>query len=166
MLRTAFLSSTAKDLATYRDAVYRGIQCMDGWKCVGMEDFGARDQSPDDFCRTRVASCDVYLGLIGHLYGSSPPGSDKSFTEREYDAALAAGRPRLLFVAPDDFALPASLRESDTNSEKQMAFRKRINKERVRANFQSPDDLARAVVTAIRNWEQGKTAQPEPDRVS
>lgn len=121
MTKTAFLSSTAKDLAEHREAVYRGIQRMDGWKCIRMEDFGARDDTPDEFCRGQAAACDVFVGLVGHLYGSSPPGSDESFTVREYNAAGEAGRPRLIFVAPDDFPLAASLREADEHSRKQLA---------------------------------------------
>src|SRR6266496_3163953 len=103
MSHAAFLSSTAKDLSVYRDAVYRGIQRMDGWKCIRMEDFGARDETPDDLCRQQAAAYDVFVCVVGHLYGSCPPGSDESFTEREYNAATAAGRPRLIFIAPDDF---------------------------------------------------------------
>ena len=167
MSKTAFLSSTAKDLAEHREAVHRGIQRMDGWKCIRMEDFGARDDSPDEFCRGQAASCHVFVGLVGHLYGSSPPGCDESFTIREYNAACEAGRPRLIFVAPDDFPLPASLRETDEKSRKQLAFRSRVGEERIRASFHSPDDLALAVVTALRNWERGNTvAQPETASVT
>jgi hypothetical protein len=162
MTKTAFLSSTAKDLAEYREAVYGGIQRMDGWKCIRMEDFGARDNTPDEFCRAQVAACDVFVGVVGHLYGSSPPCSDESFTEREYNAAAQAGRPRFIFVAPDDFPLSATLRETDEKSRKQKAFRHRVTAERIRASFQSPEDLALAVVTALRNWELApNAAQPE-----
>ena len=84
----AFLSSTAKDLKDHRTAAAQAIRRMDGWECVQMEDFGARDALPDDFCRARVSECDVFVGLVGHLYGSSPPGQSISFTEREYDAAV------------------------------------------------------------------------------
>jgi hypothetical protein len=107
------------------------------------------------------------VGIVGHLYGSSPPGSAESFTEREYNAAFEACRPRLIFVAPDDFPLLASLREDDPKSLKQQAFRKRVSIERVREHFHSPDDLALAVVTALRNWERESTpAQSEPAAVA
>ncbi|HYX24048.1 MAG TPA: DUF4062 domain-containing protein, partial [Thermoanaerobaculia bacterium] len=74
-VRHVFLSSTAKDLGPYRDAVFRAISGLDGFHCVRMEDFGARDWEADDFCRAKVSECDVFVGLIGHLYGSSPPES-------------------------------------------------------------------------------------------
>ena len=39
-MKTAFLSSTAKDLAEYRDAAYQAIEGLDDWHCRRMEDFG------------------------------------------------------------------------------------------------------------------------------
>jgi hypothetical protein len=153
MTKSAFLSSTARDLWAYRDAVYDAIQHLDGWKCIRMEDFGARDRSPDGYCREQVAASDVFVGVIGQMYGSSPPEGNYSFTEGEYDAAKKAGVPRLIFVTPDDIPLPASLRESDENHSKQQAFRKLVHAERIPDEFQSAEKLALAVVTALRNWE-------------
>ena len=99
-IKTAFLSSTARDLAKHREEVYRAIEGLIGYHCVRMEDFGARDKVADEFCRAKVAECDLLVGIVGHLYGSCPPGSEQSFTEREYEAAVAAGIPRLMFLAP------------------------------------------------------------------
>jgi tetratricopeptide (TPR) repeat protein len=157
-IRTVFLSSTARDLAEYRQAATEAINGLDGYKCVRMEDFGARDWEADDFCRAKVAGCDLFVGVVGHLYGSCPEGSEHSYTEREYEAAIAAGMPRLMFIAPENFPLPASLIEPDEKRRKQRAFRDRVNAERIRDEFTSPDDLARRVVQAIRNWEQEQAA--------
>jgi hypothetical protein len=153
-MKTAFLSSTAKDLQEHRQAAYRAIQTLDGWKCVRMEDFGARDSQADDFCRKRVSECDVFVGILGHLYGSSPPGEPVSFTEREYQAAFSTNRPRFLFVAPDDFRIPFSLLEDDEKRRRQEAFRARVDSEQIRDTFVSPDDLATRIISALRNWEQ------------
>jgi hypothetical protein len=46
--KIVFLSSTAKDLSAYREAVYRAIEGLDGYHCVRMEDFGAGDQDAAD----------------------------------------------------------------------------------------------------------------------
>jgi HEAT repeat protein len=53
-----------------------------------MEDFGARDKMTDEFCHSKVAECDLFVGIVGHYFGSCPKGSDKSYTQQEYDAAL------------------------------------------------------------------------------
>jgi formylglycine-generating enzyme required for sulfatase activity/energy-coupling factor transporter ATP-binding protein EcfA2 len=157
-VRHVFLSSTARDLGPYRDAVYKAISGLDGFHCVRMEDFGARDWAADDFCRTKVAECDVFVGLIGHLYGSSPPGSKTSYTEREYEAAEKKGLPLLLFLASEDLPIPPTLREKDVLWKRQQRFRTRVGKDRVVAFFNVPDALATKVITALHHLE------PEQER--
>ncbi|MFY9824685.1 MAG: SUMF1/EgtB/PvdO family nonheme iron enzyme [Thermoanaerobaculia bacterium] len=159
-VRHVFLSSTANDLGPYRDAVYKAISGLDDFHCVRMEDFGARDWEADDFCRAKVAECDVFIGLIGHLYGSSPSGSSTSFTEREYEAAEAAKMPRLLCVASDDLPLPPKLREPDSLFERQQRFRERVGKGRVVAFFNAPDSLATQVTAALHHLKPEKSKAP------
>ena len=159
--KKAFLSSTGRDLAEHREAAYHAIEKLDGWHCVRMEDFGARDWDADEFCRAKVTECDVLVGVVGHMHGDSPKGKQRSYTEREYDAAVEANKPRLMFVALENFPLAADLIEPDRKRKRQREFRKRVNSERVRASFRSPDDLARGIATAIHNWEQEQAAHPE-----
>ncbi len=59
-----------------------------------------------------------------------------------------------MFLAPDDFLLPASLREDDEQRAKQKAFRARIDKERVRASFVTPADLVIAVLKALHELDR------------
>ena len=153
-MKTVFLSSTGRDLSAYRDTAYEAVEGLDGYHCVRMEDFGARNWGADGFDRAKVGECDVFVGILGHCYGSCPEGTEQSFTEREYEAAIAANLPRLMFLAPEDFPLPASLIEPDEKRVRQHAFRERVSAERIRDTFTSPEDLARRVVSAIRNWEQ------------
>jgi len=167
-VKTVFLSSTGKDLAAYREAAGDAINALDGYKCIRMEEFGARDAMADDFCQAKVKECDVFVGILGHCYGSSPKGSEKSYTEQEYDAAIATGKPRLMFLAPEDFPLPAHLVEPDERRKKQRAFRERVSAERIRDTFSTPDDLTWRVVQAIHNWELQQAAvdqRPAPTRV-
>lgn len=154
-VRTVFLSSTARDLADYREKVFSSIDGLDGYACVRMEKFGARAWEASEFCRAKVLECDILVGIVGHLYGSSPAGSERSYTEIEYDAA--APEKRLMFMASEKFPLPADLRESDGQQARQRAFRDRVNQAGIRATFQNPDELAVEVLKSIRNWE-GDTA--------
>jgi len=101
-MHQVFLSSTAKDLAAFREVACKAISGLDGFHCVRMEDFGAGDAQADEFCRQRIAECQVAVFLVGLCYGSAPSGSDSSYTEREYQAAEAAGVPRLVFLSDDD----------------------------------------------------------------
>jgi len=152
-----FLSSTARDLQTYRDAVYQAIQRLDGYQCVRMEDFGARSGTPEEYCREVVSQCDMFVGILGHLYGSSPKGATRSFTQLEYDAAVVCEKPRLMFVATDGVGLEVEP-ESEEQASAQRAFRKDVREDRVAAwSFKNPDALATLVITAIQN----QAAAPE-----
>ena len=163
---TVFLSSTSTDLLDHRAAVYRAIQSLDGYKCVRMEDFGARDCEPEEFCRKTVRNCDVFVGIVGLLYGSCPPGSDRSFTELEYEAAVEERKPRLIFLAPETFSLPGTLREDDDKQKQQQIFRARMDDERVRCSFTSSDDLATQALAALHNLKQGLQWSPESSVLS
>jgi hypothetical protein len=121
-----FLSSTSRDLDAYREAVHRAIDGLPGFTLVKMEDFGARDANAKDLCEGLVRECDLLVGLMGHYYGSCPPGDTTSFTELEYRTATAAGLARLMFVVPDDFPIPARLRESDASFDQQQRFRQEV----------------------------------------
>ena len=153
-----FLSSTGKDLADHRDAVYAAVETVDDYHCVRMEEFGARNQSPEEICRQKVSECDVYVGIIGHLYGSCPPGKDQSYTRIEYGTAEATKMPMLLFVAPDDFPIRAEIQEEDGKRAKQQEFRCLVDRKHMRSEFASPSDLATKVLAALRNQEK---RQPE-----
>lgn len=157
-MRTVFLSSTAKDLSQCRDEVYTAISRLAGYHCVRMEDFGAWDITPVDICRKAVANCDVFLCLVGPLFGSQCPDG-MSFTQAEYQAAIDAELPRLIFMTSEDFPLPANQFETDTLRACQAAFREKVRSERVRDDFSSTTELAKKVVVAILNWENGLRGQ-------
>jgi hypothetical protein len=163
-MRQVFLSSTARDLQEYRNAVFEAIQKCDGWHVVRMEDFGARAEMTDEFCRAKVAECDLFVGIVGHYFGSNPKGSKKSYTQQEYDAAVEINKPRLMFVTPDDFSTPANLRESTKKYKLQQEFRKRVQETQPCPSFSSQQDLATKVVTAIRNHENAPDFAAEEKR--
>src|SRR5262245_8202266 len=153
-----FLSSTAKDLAAYREAVDRVIRDLREFYCFPMENFGAQDAPPSDFCRDEIGRCDVFVAIIGHCYGSRPTRHGDSFTHAEYAAAVAAAKPRLVFVAPEDFPTPANLIRamSPADHEAQRVFREQALAERVAGTFGDPPGLAKSVVTALSNWRMAK----------
>src|SRR5689334_20506891 len=104
MTTKVFLSSTAKDLREHREGVYKGLRRLEGFQCVRMEDWGADERPPRALCEQRVRETGLFVGILGHCYGSRPPDDPRSYTEIEYDTARGAGLPCLMFVAPDDFA--------------------------------------------------------------
>ena len=152
MVYKVFLSSTSKDLAAHRQAVERAISGLEGFAPIAMENFGARDATASEIDEAKVHACDVFIGLVGHCYGSSPKDDPTSYTEQEFDLASALSRPRLMLVASDEFRLPASLREPEEKHRRQVAFRARVLEGRVVAMFDDPAGLAGLVIQALHNW--------------
>lgn len=138
---TIFLSSTSRDLAQSREAAYRAMEGLHGYHCVRMEDFGSWDEAPDDFCRAKVAECDLFVCIAGPLYGSRSPAG-QSNTEREFDAAIEHKKPCLVFMTADDFPLAANLIESDEERKCQLAFRQRISTGRIITRFSTPEQVS------------------------
>jgi Domain of unknown function (DUF4062)/inactive STAND len=166
-VRKIFLSSTARDFGECCKELARVLNALEGWHCVWMEDFSASDATSVEYCQKRVQQCDVYVGVIGTLYGSSPPYSDISFTQHEYEAAVTKGMPRLIFLTREDFRIPANLRDTDMNREAQQKFRERVCQERMVKFFDDPKDLRAHVIASLFHLaeETGETARP-PSRGS
>lgn len=147
-----FLSSTSKDLQPYRREVIEVLRKSAVFKVVAMEDFTASDTWPKDYCIEAVKSCDIFVGILGHLYGYIPPGDQTSITEQEHDVAVGAGLKRLMFVANEQVLVKPTLLRADTAPEKQDAFRKRVLESRmVEMGWVTPDELAALVTTALSN---------------
>ncbi len=150
-----FLSSTAMDLAEYREAVHKRLMRTKLFVCVRQEDFGAQNAGAIEFCRKQAQAADMFVGLIGLRRGWEPDGDNekRSITEMEHDWARDAGRPRYLWVAPDNIPVPGHMRESDEQYERQVAFRKRImgGGERIvsQKGFGSPELLASEIVEQL-----------------
>src|ERR1700691_97921 len=155
-LRQVFLSSTGADLRTYREAANAVLHKLDGWHCIRMENFGAQTCDVNTFCQTEANKCDLFIGIIGLRFGDGPEGTKRSFTQCEYDAAVEAKLPRLLFLTPEDFPVAGNLREPERKLDAQDAFRKAIRDEKriLSIGFTSPHELTTQIVTAIRNWER------------
>ncbi len=150
-MKKVFLSSTAKDLGSYREAVYEAIHGLDGFHCVRMEDFGSRSERSDDFCRQKVEECDLFIGLVGLCYGSTPLDSEDSYTVQEYKAAVGAGTVILMFMSEDNFFYQGVYRETDDLWKKQDEFRKHVISQSTVAFFTEPQKLASDVRQAIHN---------------
>lgn len=150
---TVFLSSTAKDLTAFRNAVHARLSKLEYFRCIWQEHFDAQDAQAYDYCRDEAKKADIYIGLIGMRRGWEPKQdtANRSITELEHDWAEEAGRPRLIYVAPDTFPVPGNLHESKAEHRRQLAFRQRMMVERVvsQAGFESPDLLAATIAERV-----------------
>jgi hypothetical protein len=166
MIQKAFISSTKIDLLRYREAVKDALIKNDCFP-VEMEDFGARDVDPVTGCLRLVAESQLFVGIYAWRYGFVPPGATRSITAEELAQARRLGKPCFCFVVDESFAWPpdpAVPEESPASREALAAFKSSLRGERMVASFTTPEQLALAVVTALRRWEQAQAAAPPPER--
>jgi tetratricopeptide (TPR) repeat protein len=154
-----FLSSTGHDLRLHREAAFRALQGMDH-QCVRMEDFHFAAIKIKDFDDQRIAVCDLFVILLGQLYGTCPEDCEKSYTEMEYETAVKLKKPYFLFLSDEDHPL-TTIREPDAQNENLRAFRQRAAG-LIRNSFTTPEDLATHIVQAIHNWQQTADRPNQP----
>jgi hypothetical protein len=108
----------------------------------GMEMFPAADDDAWTLIRRIIDGCDYYLLVIAGKYGSVDPSSGLSYTEMEYDYAVAASKPVMAFLYKDVDGLRADQCEStDEGREKYNNFRQKVQKAKHVKYWKSLDDL-------------------------
>jgi nucleoside 2-deoxyribosyltransferase len=101
-----FVSSTYEDLREERAAVEKGLLQIDCFP-VGMELFPAADEETWEFIKSQIDDSDYYVVVAAGRYGSQGPDGI-SFTEMEYDYAIAQKKPTIGFVHADG-VVPAAV---------------------------------------------------------
>jgi hypothetical protein len=100
--QAAFISSVMSELGPERQAVAGVLEDI-GIRPVWFEEFGGRDDDPEEAYRHEVRRSAIYIGLIGELYGKRLR-SGFSATHEEYEEAVAGGKRLSVWVkepAPD-----------------------------------------------------------------
>jgi hypothetical protein len=131
--QSAFISSVMSELAEHRRAVADVLEDA-GARPVWFEEFGGRDDDPEDAYRSEVARSDIYLGLIGERYGKKLK-TGFSATHEEYEEAIAGGKHISLWVMD-----PAPDRDGNANR-----FLDDLRLFHTYGRFSGPSDLAQRV---------------------
>jgi Domain of unknown function (DUF4062) len=118
-----------------------------GHAVADMAYFAARDVRPADYCVSMVARANVYVGVIGHRYGSIVPDQPhQSFTELEFEAATALGMPRLVYLIGEHAPALPRTRQPAEDRARQEAFRRRLLRAGLTvASVDTPGDLQVAI---------------------
>ncbi len=124
-----------------------------GCNPIAMEDFAPGGSPPLQRCVQEVRACDAYVGIFAWRYGYVPEGHEKSITELEYEAALAAGLEVFIFLIDEDSHSPDD--EIGTRFEAVRDLRAKLMKNHVVAFFRGANDLAPKVVTSVAKWLAG-----------
>ena len=142
-----FVSGTYHDLKPYRDAVNEQLRRMKV-EGIDMEYFATASEDATTLSLKELEQANIYVGIIGHRYGSKPSGRDHSITRLEYERAeelsRTPGRMRLLIYLADENSvpLPPNMIESDALRQAQQEFRRLLAERHTPRRFATPQDLS------------------------
>jgi hypothetical protein len=164
-LTNIFISSTFEDLKEHRRTVWEMLRKRPDVKVHGMEEFGARAETPLETCMAEVEQADVYVGIVGFRLGSVDRASGKSFTQLEFERAVELTKRRLIYIADEKTAtFPAIAFEKDTRSQSKLnAFKSTLREQQVIQTFSTPTDLAEKIQRDIQRDFPQQLREPVPD---
>lgn len=96
-----FISSTFADLVAERQAAVEAVLKAGHIPAgIGIEPFFL--ESPMDTIKRWIQESDVYMLILGGIYGTMLPDESKSYPHWEYDYAGELGKPRFALVLTDE----------------------------------------------------------------
>jgi len=147
-----FVSSTYFDLQEERQAVIMALLQLDAIP-AGMELFPAADDDAWSLIKSVIDDCDYYLLVIGGRYGSVDPADQLSYTEKEYDYAIAAKKPVMAFLHGDPNSIPTGKAElSESAQQKLREFRLKVEAGKHVKYWRSAEDLAGKVALTFGHF--------------
>jgi hypothetical protein len=156
-----FVSSTFRNLAEHREVLRLALESS-GYEFRGMEHFAADDRAPLDVALAAMTDCDIYVVIIGDLYGSTPPERVRSYTELEYIRARALGLPTIALLLADDAQVNRLHVERDGAKRARLdRFRSLVLRRHTVQRFRDTHEAAWKVLAAIRMHETRLREQAE-----
>lgn len=151
-----FISSTYQDLKPERQAAVEAI-LKSGHIPAGMELFSAGSESQLETIRRWIDESDVYMLILGGRYGSVDPKTSLSYTELEYDYAVAQGKP-LFAVVITESALDKKIKDEgrdamETENPKELKLFKEKVLTRISTFFSDSKDIKLAVHETIADLQ-------------
>ena len=147
-----FISSTYEDLKNERKEAIPSVERIG--QAIAMEKFFASNHQSKDVCLKRLQECDALVLILGFRYGSIDKAEGISFTEIEYNTAKTLGLPVFVFQKCQS---DGNWRPEETDSEKSkklLAFKSRLDDERYKRNFSTPQKLTTEIFGAIYQYEK------------
>jgi hypothetical protein len=143
-----FVSSTFRDLQEERQKVLQALLEMRAFP-TGMEMFPSADDDQWDFIQREILSSDYYVVIIAGRYGSLA-ADGTSFTEKEYDFAVASHKPVMAFLFHDLGQIKGVHLDQEPGARAKLdAFRAKAAKGKLVKEYRNPDELKSQVWHAL-----------------
>lgn len=152
-----FFSSTYIDLQAERQQVMQALLELD---CIpsGMELFPAADDDQWNLIKQVIDDCDYYLVIIGGRYGSIGKGGMKSYTQMEYEYAVAKNKPVLAFLHKNPGLIAADKSEETPEGKARLKAFRELAETRMCKYWSSPEELGSVVSRSIVKLMKSKPA--------
>src|ERR1700730_11950106 len=142
-----FVSSTYDDLRAERQQATQAI-LEAGFFPSGMELFPASDDAQWELKKRVIEESDYYMVIVAGRYGSLGP-EGISYTEMEYDYAVAKDIPVLGFIRGDVGKIPSEhMEKSDRGRKRLEAFHQKAMSRTCR-KYSTPAELGMAVMKSL-----------------
>ena len=116
---------------------------------AGMELFPATDDTAWMLIRDVIDSSDYYILIVGGRYGSRDEAG-LSYTEKEYDHAVASKKPVIPLLHANPDVLPREKTETDTDAwEHLKKFRAKVEKKHTCVYWANADELKAKVIIGL-----------------
>ncbi len=127
-----------------------------GAAIIDMKHFTSSDQPPAEVCRQAIQASDIYVGVVGFIYGSPVRDQpDKSYTELEFATATELCKPRLVFLLGDNTPGTKELYVDLPHGDRQQNFRSRLQDSGVTiSTVTNPYELQAGLLRAILDLDQ------------
>jgi hypothetical protein len=127
-----------------------------GGVIIDMKYFTSSDQPPAEVCRRAIRETDIYVAIVGFIYGSPVRDQvDKSYTELEFDTATELGKPRLVFLLGDDTPGTKELYVDLKYGDRQQDFRSRLRDAGITtSDVTNPPELQADLLQALLGLNQ------------
>lgn len=145
-----FVSSTFTDLKTEREGLQWEL-LKAGYIPVGMESFAASNDRGWGIITRTIDQSDYHVLVVAGKYGSVDPKAGLSWTELEYEYALAHQVPALVFIRSES-SIHLDQSERDQAARQRLAdFVRKLRSVHLCAEWTDPASLNAAVIKALRD---------------
>jgi len=160
-----FISSTYEDMKEYREAARQALANNEQIP-VGMEQFVSAPETSLAVCLQEVRRCNLFICLVAMRYGSVAEETGKSYSELEYEEAVKNNIPVLAFVINEN-ECPILPKYVDTgeSAEKLVAFKKRLNGNRMTSRFSSAAELKDLISRSVKAQVEKSIAEERGPRI-
>ena len=141
-----FISSTYEDLKNQRKVIKDAIEASGNFP-IGMESFPASNEEQFKHIKNEITKAQIYILLIGNRYGSICQRTKISYTEMEYDFAVAQKKEVLRFI------LKRNKNTGSDNPKKLSAFIKKVSRDKLCKFVNNNVELTNAIHSSIKNAE-------------